>query len=184
MKNIDSKILFDGRWLTVEELTYVNPQGKTVHWERVVRKNTGVGMVVLARLMPSRRFIFIKQYRAAINGYVVGLPAGLANGDPQDALKELKEETGYIGRIVEVSPILKAGSGIVNDSGMVVIVEVDENFPENKNPVQELESAEEIEVITVSRQEAKSFLQKAMAEGIHVSSGLWYMFGLDHILRD
>lgn len=183
MKHIDSKILFDGRWLIVEELTYVNPQGETVHWERVVRKNTGIGMVVIARLMPSRRFILVKQYRAAINGYVLGLPAGLADGDPQDALKELKEETGYTGRIVDVSPVLKAGSAIVNDSGMVVVVEVDENLPENRHPVQQLESAEEIEVITVTREQAKAYFHEAIVSGIHVSSGLWYLFGLDEIFR-
>jgi len=183
MKEVASKILFEGRWLTVEEISYVNPHGETVRWERVVRKNTGTGMVVIARLMPSKRFVLIKQYRAAVNGYILGLPAGLADGNPNDAIKELKEETGYSGRIVDVSPVLKAGSGVVNDTGMVVVMEVDENLPENRDPAQKLEAAEEIEVVLVTREQARARLLQALDEGVHVSSGLWYLFGLDGILK-
>ena len=45
---------------------------------------------------------------------------------------KLREETGYIGEIKEVSPILRSNAGIMRDSGMAVYVEVDENRPENQ----------------------------------------------------
>jgi len=51
-------------------------------------------------------------------------------------LVELKEETGYTGKIVDVSPVLKTGSSLINDNARIIYIEVDENLPINKNPVQ------------------------------------------------
>src|ERR1700733_9853825 len=116
MKKINEKIVYDGQWLSVRETIYQTKEGKALSWETVHRKRSTVGVVIVARLMPSRRFIFIKQYRPAIDGYIIAFPAGLGFNDPDHALVELKEETGYIGKIVDVSPVLKSGASLVNDN--------------------------------------------------------------------
>jgi len=179
MKKLNEKVLYEGQWLSVRETTYQTKLGQQLRWETVHRKRSTVGVVILARLMPSKRFILIKQYRPAIDGYIIALPAGLGFKDPNHALVELKEETGYAGSIVDVSPPLKTGASLINDNARIVCIDVDEHLPINQNPVQELEDAEDIEVLLVHKEEAKDFLLKQIEEGIHVAANLWYIFGVN-----
>ena len=131
MKKLSEKTVYEGNWLSVSNIIYQNNEGKELSWECVHRKKSTVGVVIVARLMPSKRFILIKQYRPAINGYIIALPAGLGFNDPNHALVELKEETGYTGKIVDVSPVLKTGASMINDNARIVYIEVDENLPAN-----------------------------------------------------
>ncbi len=178
MKKLHEKILYEGQWLSVRETIYQNKEGKELSWECVDRKRSTVGVVILARLMPSKRFILIKQYRPAIDGYIIALPAGLGFNDPDHALVELKEETGYTGKIIDVSPVLKTGASLINDSARIVTIEVDENLPANQNPIQELEEAEDIQVFLVSKEDAKNFLLEHLAQDTHIAGNLWYLFGI------
>lgn len=178
MKKLSEKTVYDGTWLSVHETVYENKQGRPLTWETVHRKRSAVGVVVIARLEPSKRFILIRQYRPAINGYILSFPAGLGQDDPAHALVELKEETGYTGKIVRVSPRLKSGASLIDDNAYLVYAEVDETAPENQNPVQQLEDAEDIEVFLVSFEEGKEFLRSQQNKGVHISANLWYVFGL------
>jgi ADP-ribose pyrophosphatase len=181
MKKINVKIVYEGQWLSVSETIYQTKKGKELSWECVHRKRSTVGMVIVARLIPSKRFILIKQYRPAIDGYIIAFPAGLGFNDPNHALVELKEETGYTGKIIDVSPVLKTGASLINDNARIVYIEVDENLPVNQNPAQELEDAEDIEVFLVPKEDAKGFLFEQIEQGSHVSSNLWYVFGLNQL---
>ncbi len=180
MKKLKEKIVYTGNWLRVLESHYQNKKGDTIVWESILRHKSTVGVVAFAKLKPSNRFILIKQFRPSINGYVIGLPAGLSFDDPKQALNELKEETGYLGKIISVSPILKTGSTITNESGRIICIEVDERKKENKNPVQHLEPGEDITVHLVSKKTAMRFLKKEMKSGTQVSSNIWYLFGLQN----
>jgi len=182
MKKINEKTVFDGQWLSVREAVYQNPKGEEFTWECVHRKRSTVGVVIVARLMPSKRFILIKQHRPAVDGYILAVPAGLGFDDPQHALVELKQETGYVGKIVDVSPPIKTGASLINDTARVVCIEVDEHLPANQNPVQELEAAEDIEVILVKKEEARDFLLEQANKGVYVSANLWYIFGINSYL--
>jgi ADP-ribose pyrophosphatase len=179
MKKQSEKTVYDGTWISVREAVYHNKEGKEFIWECVHRKRSTVGVIVIARLMPSERFVIIKQHRPAIEGYIISFPAGLGFNDPEHALVELKEETGYVGKVVDVSPVLKTGASLINDNARVVCVEVDENLPANQNPVQQLEEAEDIEVFLVRKEEAKEFLQEQIKQGTHISANLWYVFGIN-----
>ena len=183
MKKLNEKTVYDGQWLSVRETVYQNDAGKELTWECVHRKRSTVGVVIVARLMPSKRIILIKQYRPAIDGYIIAFPAGLGFNDPNHALVELKEETGYTGKIVDVSPVLKSGASLINDSARIVTIDVDENLPANQNPIQELEDAEDIKVCLVSKEHARDFLQEQIAQGTQVAANLWYVFGLDMLTQ-
>jgi len=178
MKKISEKMVYEGQWLSVSHTIYQTKEGKELSWECVHRQRSTVGVVILARLMPSKRYILIKQYRPAIDGYIIALPAGLGFNDPDHALVELKEETGYTGKIVDVSPVLKTSASLINDNARIVTIEVDENLPANQDPVQELEDAEDIEVLLVTKEEAKDFLLKQIKKGNHIAGNLWYLFGI------
>ena len=179
MKKLSEKTVYEGQWLSVHDVTYQNNEGKQLSWECVRRKRSTVGVVIVARLIPSKRFILIKQYRPAIDGYIIAFPAGLGFNDPNHALVELKEETGYIGKIIEVSPVLKTGASLIDDNARIVYIEVDEHLPANQNPIQELEDAEDIQVCLVSQEGARDFLLQQIEMCVHVASNLWYLFGVN-----
>jgi ADP-ribose pyrophosphatase len=183
MKRISIKKVYEGNWLSVLETVYLTKKNETIIWESIERKKCKAGVVALAKLIPSHQFIIIKQFRAAIHGYVLGLPAGLSDDDPQHALVELKEETGYHGKIVKISPLLKTGSTITNESGRIVCIEVDERRKENKKPIQNLEPGEDIEVFLVTKKNASKFLTQELKKGTYVSSVLWYLFGLSDWMK-
>lgn len=53
-----------------------------------------------------------KQYRPPIDKVVIEVPAGLIDeGETaeQAAVRELKEETGYVGQVTEVTPLMFNG---------------------------------------------------------------------------
>ena len=161
MKKISEKMVYKGQWLSVHESVYETKKGEAITWESIQRTKSATGVVVLAQLIPSKRIVLIKQFRPAAQGYVLGLPAGLAFGDPNHALVELKEETGYTGKIVAISPVLKTGSTITNENGLIVSIEVDERDPANQDPRQELEPGEDIEVCLVKKEDAVELISFA-----------------------
>ena len=181
MEKVCEKILYQGRWLVIKQLHYLSNDKKEILWESITRKNTRKILVILAKLKPSNRYVLIKQFRPAINNTVIGFPAGLADSDDiqKEALKELKEETGFSGKITAISPNLAFNPALTDEIVQVVSAEVDEQDPVNANPVQSLEPAEEINVVLVDENKVKDFLLAEQKKGVHVGIALWYLFGIN-----
>ncbi len=182
MKKISEKILYQGKWLCLKNNLFVNSRNQKVNWESVERSNKSLAFGIIAKLKPSGRYILIKQFRQAINNYVIGLPAGTCdcpvtnrNALNRCILKELKEETGYSGKIKSRSPLLKLNPAVMDDDFFLVWVEIDETKPENKSVRQCLEPAEEIEAIPVEGKKLKRFLLGQGKKGVAVSSGMWFL---------
>jgi ADP-ribose pyrophosphatase len=56
--------------------------------------------------------ILQKQFRPPINKVTIEVPAGLVDAGEswdQSALRELKEETGFIGKVIDVTPVMWNG---------------------------------------------------------------------------
>ena len=62
------------------------------------------------------------------------------------ALRELKEETGYTGRLLSVSPLCLSDPGMSNANMQLACLEIDLDAPENKHAVQSLDDGECIKV--------------------------------------
>ncbi len=104
-------------------------------------------------------------------------PAGLVdkNETVQHAvLRELKEECGFHGEIVHVSPILGLEVGLSNSNCRMVSVNIDATREENKAPKQALEDGEQIEVLLVPiSQLMEQLVQYSKEKGYCIDAKVW-----------
>ena len=184
MRKLSERILYSAKWIKLKEITYKGKNHEQLKWESIERTNTVNTVVIISKMVPSNRYVFIKQYRPAIDNYVIGFPAGLVEKGSlsENALRELKEETGYRGEVKSTGISLYSNAALLTDTVRVVKAEIDEKLDENKRPIQQLEAAEDIEVIALKKEEIKSFFLKEQARGTAIAMGPWYaFFGMEGI---
>jgi ADP-ribose pyrophosphatase len=107
--------------LTFSRITYTDPNGTERTWEsgeRLTRPKgsdiDGVGVAAIlqdpAKPDDEPRIVLQKQWRPPVNATVIEVPAGLMDPDESAetcAIRELKEETGYIGELVPDNTVSK-----------------------------------------------------------------------------
>jgi len=175
------QILGQGNWLTLKRSTFVDNQDQEFSWEHIERQGSKHAVVIYAVLKPSEEVLLIRQFRPGANAFVLGLPAGMVER-PEDvgaeALRELLEETGYVGNVIEVGPVVSSFPALSDATVQLARIEIDESLVENQKPQQHLEPGEIIETLRVPLRNMRSFLQQEAAAGTQVVSGLWYLFAL------
>jgi len=112
----------DARWTTLVLTTYKDPLGKERTWEHAERSTRpkdspvdGVGIVAILQKASGPELLLQKQFRPPINKVVIEVPAGLVDegeSAEESAVRELREETGYVGVAAEVSPVMFNGTYI------------------------------------------------------------------------
>ncbi|NXF04790.1 NUDT5 pyrophosphatase, partial [Smithornis capensis] len=143
------QVIVERKWLKLEETTYTDPCGKTRTWETVKRTGnkkgvTADGVAVIAVLQRTLHYdciVLVKQFRPPINGYCLEFPAGLIEENESAeiaALRELEEETGYKGEVIECTPALCLDPGMSNSTTHMVSVVINGDEPENTRPKQKL----------------------------------------------
>jgi len=143
------ELLHSGRWLNLRQKVY--PNGKA--WEYVNRSRSNGACGIIATTF-DKEIILVRQYRPAVNAYVIEFPAGLIDeGETVEttALRELKEETGYEGNIVRIGSPIYSSPGMTNESVVMVEVQItgkgaaspeeDETIEVLKHPIQNLDLA-------------------------------------------
>lgn len=119
-----------------------------------------------------------KQFRPPVDKVTIEVPSGLVDEgeDPgTSALRELKEETGYVATLPKDA---KAAEGFVmfNDPGFcntntkMIFVEVDMADPRNQNPEPELEENEYIETFTIRLDDMWNELEKLEQQGFAIDA--------------
>uniref|UniRef100_A0A663E065 ADP-sugar pyrophosphatase n=1 Tax=Aquila chrysaetos chrysaetos TaxID=223781 RepID=A0A663E065_AQUCH len=143
------QVIVERKWLKLEETTYTDPFGKTRTWETVKRTGNkkgvsadGVAVIaVLQRTLHYDCIVLVKQFRPPINSYCLEFPAGLIEENEtaeSAALRELEEETGYKGEVIECTPALCLDPGLSNSTTHIVSVTINGDEAENTRPKQKL----------------------------------------------
>ncbi|GBF12539.1 MAG: NUDIX hydrolase [Tepidibacillus sp.] len=94
-KTISSEKIYQGKIIQVKVDTVLLPNGKEAKRELVNHP----GAIAVLALTPEDKIILVRQYRKPLEKTILEIPAGkLEKGEnPLDcAIRELKEETGYI----------------------------------------------------------------------------------------
>lgn len=134
--------------------------------------------------------ILQKQYRPSVEAVCIEIPAGLIDeGETaeQCAVRELREETGYVGQASKTTPIMFNGvsfptlfnhifqltstdPGFCNTNLRMVHVTIDMSLPENQNLKPELEENEFIEVFHVPLKDLWTKLVELEGEGCAIDA--------------
>ncbi|CAL5872010.1 uncharacterized protein PFLUO_LOCUS6267 [Penicillium psychrofluorescens] len=147
------------KWARLVKTTYCDPLGVERTWESAERQTRpadctidGVGVVAILNKPTGAELLLQKQYRPPIDQVVIEVPAGLIDAGEtpeQCAVRELKEETGYVGEAEQISPVMYNDPGFCTTNLNMVHVRVDMSLPENQDPKPELEDNEFIECFSV-----------------------------------
>ncbi len=184
---LDRRTLAEGRHLRLETITWRAANGATHEWETADRVGGIRAVLVIARLVPSQRLVLVRQYRPPARAAVLEFPAGLI--DPgetpqQTALRELREETGYVGTIEHISPPTFTSPGLSSESACQVRVIVNETESRNSAPSPAPDGCEAITVVTVPLTTAGPWLQAAFDRGEQVDAKVAaYLLGLETARR-
>lgn len=166
------------RFLRLDTLSYEDATGRARKWDMATRTTRkpgadvdGVAIIALLRRRKAPEaveMLLVQQFRPPMNAVTVELPAGLIDpGESAEvaALRELKEETGYVGHAAYTSEKLTMSPGLCDECVKLCVVEVDLDAPENERPQQQLDDTEFIKVSRVPVQELLPTLKAMERDG-------------------
>jgi 8-oxo-dGTP pyrophosphatase MutT (NUDIX family) len=149
------------RWLALDTYHWTDQEGKERKWDVAVRTtkdstSDSADAVVIIPLLRSKsnpgkiETLLVEQYRPPMRRTTLEFPAGLIDkGESVEnaALRELREETGYVGEKCafppQVSRQVCMSPGLTNESVQVAVVEVDLDNPYNHGtPTPQLDDGE------------------------------------------
>ncbi|MBQ7731193.1 MAG: NUDIX hydrolase, partial [Lentisphaeria bacterium] len=107
MKILNRETIASGGWISLQKITYLGHDGKTRTWESASRVHSQGAVMMIPVTKPGDKLIIIRQFRPPTGRLVYEFPAGLINPDEDPkvaAVRELKEETGYVGTVDYCSP--------------------------------------------------------------------------------
>ena len=158
----DLEIIASGNWLQLEKITYYDHEVKERIWESVSRKRSSGAVVIIATLKPSNEILLIRQFRPPTHSYAIEFPAGLIDsGETPEvtAIRELKEETGYSGKIIKILPTAYSSPGLSSETVTVVYMEIDELAEENQELETNFDDGEDVETFKVAKDDILKFLE-------------------------
>ena len=166
MRICGNRRIGEGNWLSLSELQYEDHNGKLRTWESVSRKKTGGAVLIIAKLVPSGKLILIRQFRPPAGKTILEFPAGLL--DPGEtpaeaAVRELREETGYTGKVESVTEPGYSSPGMSSETVCIARMIVAES--EQTDLKTDFDESEYIETLPVSPEELPELIRKEVLAG-------------------
>ncbi len=161
-------LIHQGRFLGTKLLHWRDANGTARDWEAADRAAWSGAVLIIPLLLPSRRLALIRQFRPPARRQVYEFPAGLVDhGESPEAAaeRELREETGFVASRLRVFPEAFTSPGMTNESVYVVLADIDELAPENRNPQTEFDASECIETLFVAESELAEFYRRECRRG-------------------
>ncbi len=180
MKIKETKEVFSTKWLSFKEATYLNKEGNEMKWNYVSRKGDTKIVTAICRSQTTGKYLLISQPRVPINKTVIEFPAGLI--DPgesvqQAGLRELKEETGYEGKVISEGPFVIKSAGLADEIAAAVELEIDEKAVGKT----EMEATEDIETFWMTATEFLEMEKKLDPSKFIIDAQVWFYFhGLNY----
>jgi len=190
-----SEVVGSTKWLRLETLTYTDVERKERKWDYATRTTktdkTAADAVVIVPLLKrpyadaassnsedddekgTLDTLLVEQFRPPVGKATLEFPAGLIDAGEtpeQAALRELREETGYVGEACKtlpvVSPLVCMSPGLCDETVrcVVVVVDLDNPYNDPNGPLFEA-SPDEGEHIKVHRVSLKDGFRKLLEEG-------------------
>ncbi len=190
-KGYTLKKLTDEKWLNLYDIEYQrNNMKEPHHWLMCSRKENPVAdadrpdavvIVPILQTPDGPRLVVTKEYRAPLDDFEIGFPAGLIDdGKSIEAtvIRELKEETGLdMVNIHHVSPPVYSSAGLTDESCCMVLVEASGTPSNHFN-----KEHEDIEVILMDTEDIRDLL-KSNNKIAAKAWGLLYHFAATGIIE-
>lgn len=120
---LSGEVKYDNPWITVTEYQVINPSGNKGIYGKVHFKNKAIGIIPLDKNFNTW---LVGQYRYTLNAWHWEIPEG---GGPMEddplasAKRELKEETGLIGRSWSEIVHLHTSNSVTDEEGFIFLAE-------------------------------------------------------------
>jgi ADP-ribose pyrophosphatase len=159
---VDTQELWRDEWLCMSVRRFTDRLGVAGKWSYAGRVSDRAAAVIVARNHIDE-LVLIKQFRIPFAAWVYEFPAGLVDSGEsagEAAIREMLEETGYVGSLKSISPLLASSAGMSTEHFYLVELSI------NAGPgAHEREGAEAIELVHVPRGGESAFLAQVQAEG-------------------
>lgn len=180
---MSQKAKYEGKWLKFCAVSFTNSEGQSREWEYATRIGSpGAASIIAIQDGDQPAIILVKQFRPPINNYALEFPAGLIDSGESinsAALRELEEETGYLGEVVHIGPSIYSSPGLTDEQVSLVTINVTGKVESKTEP------DEVIEVVTLPLKGLDKHLIRIQAEGISIDAKLWsFAQGLSWNLPD
>lgn len=178
MKILDRTTIASGGWISLQKIRYLGHDGKVRTWESASRVNSRGAVMMIPVTRPGGKLVIIRQFRPPTGGLVYEFPAGLINSgeDPAEAaVRELKEETGYVGKVEYCSPRVFTSPGL--SSEFVHLVEMSVDLEAQADLRTHFDESEYIETFLVAQDELADFIRRAETDGCGVDTKI-YMWAI------
>lgn len=174
MKILKKEILVESNYTNYSCTTFENKEKEQKKWEFIERKEGTRAVIINA--FNDKTVVLVKQFRIPLNMFTIEFSAGLIDEGETPvaaAVRELKEETGYSGKVIKTSPPICTSAGITDE--IIYLVDIEINSEAGK---QQLDSSEEIEVLIYDKDKVQEELLKhtELHKDTMIDSKVWAVY--------
>ncbi len=183
MKVVKQETLWEGQFIKAVLISYKDHTGTIRKWEAISRINCN-GVVVIIPITDRNEVILIRQFRPALNNYVIEFPAGLVDQDEDiisAGIRELIEETGHTSDKVFLFTEGVVSTGINTEKWNVLLAANTKKAPDNVRRKHQPDENEDIETLKVPLNNAYEKLQEFSQNGDDVDLRI---FGLLELAKE